>query len=111
MTKKLMKVWVEALRSGKYKQGKGFLRDNRDNYCCLGVFLEATGVPCKLTHAQYPREVYEYTGETRAVVSDSLKRTNGYIPSLKTSLAELNDVKEYDFNALANIIEEYYEEL
>ena len=32
------KKWVAALRSGKYKQGKGQLYDNLDEkYCCLGV--------------------------------------------------------------------------
>lgn len=34
------KKWVEALRSGKYKQGLGQLRYGRGNnerYCCLGV--------------------------------------------------------------------------
>lgn len=29
--------WVEALRSGKYKQGRGQLKDTQDQYCCLGV--------------------------------------------------------------------------
>lgn len=30
--------WVKALRSGKYKQGKGQLFQKEDNqYCCLGV--------------------------------------------------------------------------
>lgn len=32
--------WVEALRSGKYKQGKGRLRDTDDNFCCLGVLWD-----------------------------------------------------------------------
>ena len=30
------KKWVEALRSGKYEQGIGFLEDN-NKFCCLGV--------------------------------------------------------------------------
>ena len=37
-------LWVEALRSGKYKQGKGKLRqgDEHDgfSYCCLGVVTD-----------------------------------------------------------------------
>lgn len=33
------KKWVEALRSGEYKQGKGALR-NGDQFCCLGVACE-----------------------------------------------------------------------
>ena len=32
--------WLEALRSGKYQQGKGNLR-NGDSYCCLGVLCDA----------------------------------------------------------------------
>lgn len=37
MTKKeARKLWVRALRSGKYKQARESLR-NGDGYCCLGV--------------------------------------------------------------------------
>ncbi len=31
--------WIEALRSGKYKQGKGVLRYG-DEFCCLGVLCD-----------------------------------------------------------------------
>ena len=30
------KKWIEALRSGNYKQAEGQLRDN-DGFCCIGV--------------------------------------------------------------------------
>lgn len=36
------KKWVEALRSGEYKQGKDFLRVN-DTFCCLGVLCDLVG--------------------------------------------------------------------
>jgi hypothetical protein len=33
--------WVEALRSGDFKQGKGYLNNRDDNsFCCLGVLCE-----------------------------------------------------------------------
>lgn len=32
--------WTEALRSGTYTQGVGQLRDQANNYCCLGVLCE-----------------------------------------------------------------------
>lgn len=36
-----MKIrWLEALRSGKYVQGKEYLRDKNDQYCCWGVFCD-----------------------------------------------------------------------
>ncbi len=32
--------WIKALRSGKYKQGKGALRPTTNTYCCLGVLTD-----------------------------------------------------------------------
>lgn len=48
MDPEMKKRWVEALRSGKYKQGKGRLHDEvHDTYCCLGVLneIEDLGIP------------------------------------------------------------------
>jgi hypothetical protein len=35
------KKWVDALRSGKYAQGRNALR-KRNRYCCLGVLCDLT---------------------------------------------------------------------
>ena len=35
-----VQAWVEALRSGDYAQGTGYLRRRDDTYCCLGVACE-----------------------------------------------------------------------
>lgn len=40
MNKELKQQWIEALRSGKYKQGKGVLRTFSDHFCCLGVLCD-----------------------------------------------------------------------
>lgn len=44
MNKNIAKKWVKALRSGKYKQGWGYLKttNNEGNpfHCCLGVLCE-----------------------------------------------------------------------
>ena len=40
----LQEKWVEALESGEYKQGKTYLRDSEDKYCCLGVACEVMGI-------------------------------------------------------------------
>lgn len=34
------KKWLEALRSGKYKQGKGVLQNDKGEFCCLGVLCD-----------------------------------------------------------------------
>lgn len=45
MTNEQKTNWIEALKSGKYKQTQGALqRDGK--YCCLGVLQKITG--CKL---------------------------------------------------------------
>ena len=44
MNKQVKKLWMDALKSGKYEQGKGRLRRNmlgaQDRYCCLGVLCD-----------------------------------------------------------------------
>lgn len=40
MNPKIKKLWVAALRSGKYKQGRAVLRESHDHFCCLGVLCD-----------------------------------------------------------------------
>ncbi len=46
MDAKIKELWVEALCSGKYTQGRGMLRERNskcvdsDKYCCLGVLCD-----------------------------------------------------------------------
>lgn len=39
MKPEIKKRWIEALRSGKYNQGRGYLCKD-DSFCCLGVLCE-----------------------------------------------------------------------
>jgi hypothetical protein len=40
MRKKVKQLWVNALRSGKYEQGRKVLCSLDNKYCCLGVLTE-----------------------------------------------------------------------
>lgn len=40
MNQEIKAKWLEALRSGRYKQGVGCLRSDKDEYCCLGVLCD-----------------------------------------------------------------------
>ena len=42
MEKSIVKRWVKALRSGKYKQAESTLRDLSNRMCCLGVLCDVT---------------------------------------------------------------------
>lgn len=37
-------LWVAALRSGKYRQGRGVLNSD-GKFCCLGVLCEVLNIP------------------------------------------------------------------
>lgn len=112
------KKWVKTLRSGEYLQGKERLVQEEDNnltYCCLGV-------ACKLyekeTKEQLPLDscgqywVAEETLTDMPKVQEffGLKSVNGYIPSMRTSLTQLNDIGK-TFDEIADIIEQNAKEL
>lgn len=40
MDKAIKARWVEKLRSGDYEQGRVYLHDRDDKFCCLGVLCE-----------------------------------------------------------------------
>lgn len=44
MNADIKRKWVEALRSGEYKQGRQQLRTASDEFCCLGVLCDVVGV-------------------------------------------------------------------
>jgi hypothetical protein len=63
MKQNIMKQWVKALRSGKYKQGKGTLKqyDSKGNaqHCCLGVLCELYNQEMKKSKKKtLPEKIY-----------------------------------------------------
>jgi hypothetical protein len=110
-------LWIEALRSGAYRQTRLALRDN-EGFCCLGVACEVAieaGLPLKragddgyssldgqiIQRAFLPRAVMEWLG---------LSTGDGRV-SAAQSLSQLNDRERRDFNYIANFIDKYREEL
>ena len=45
--------WLEALRSGKYKQGQGRLRSRDNKFCCLGVLEDVLETPWTLKGTRF----------------------------------------------------------
>lgn len=43
MNPEYKKIWVEALRSGRYQQGQGYLKTYNGKFCCLGVLCNIMG--------------------------------------------------------------------
>ena len=85
--------WVEALRSGKYKQGRQYL--NQDGkYCCLGVACEVLKI--------MPEDMF-YPPWSLVQALD-LVDDAGKSRDSSATLAWLNDNGK-DFEAIADLIE------
>ena len=100
-----VKLWVEALRSGKYNQCRGSLRTKnrrKYSYCALGVAMkvaETHGVIIEEHHwdrASLPYSVMDWLG---------LRRDNFQVKLNSHSVIFLNDTSELDFKEIAKQIE------
>lgn len=116
MNPEVKRKWVEALRSGKYKQGKERLCDKDNNFCCLGVLCDiylserndewenTSGIDklCYGLSCYPPPEVRNWAG---------LDYRNPHVkvpcgPDGTRSLGVLNDDCNYTFEQIADLIEE-----
>lgn len=112
---------VAALRSGKYTQTKGRLRDDK-GYCCLGVACDVLGKgewiakdfryvyrvsPDDSSHVVLPTAIQNMLGWTanNGRVRKAYEKGNSEDePDYLTSLAEFND-EGVTFEEIADIIE------
>lgn len=93
--------WLEALRSGKYGQTTSRLKNERCEYCCLGVFAEITGILESKDNYWFYVEV----GDSKD--DETLGHNNRYITrDTQLFLANLND-HGFSFKAIADFIEKY----
>jgi len=94
--------WIEALRSGKYKQGKSVLY-NKDNntYCCLGVAGSVAGMNCDDLNAG----TFFYMTHLKRDVKNLPKILYKFdkVPAI---LIRMNDRQDKSFNEIADYIEE-----
>jgi hypothetical protein len=113
--------WIDALRSGKYKQGRHCLRNDNNEYCCLGVLCDI--IDPTRWHLAPSKEHYKWDSEgavlpkeisRRYGLSDIVRIKSFVVPGRQnswgedmtiSSLAGCNDEARYTFNQIACIIE------
>ena len=111
--------WIAALRSDKYGQTSGFLKDEQ-GYCCLGVACEISKlgnweVANPFSNFNYciegeDQQEYNYL-PTSVTEWLGLKNSVGWFGSGNDmdgykNLIELNDEEKLNFNKIADFIEE-----
>ena len=124
MNQEIKQKWVDALRSGKYEQGRGFLRVG-DKFCCLGVlcdlYMVENGGKWEATFNGQGAQGF-YTGgadsrsfnrhlPTRHVRNwAELNESDPHISDLDVELSVLNDgmtgLGDKSFDDIADLIED-----
>lgn len=99
MDQTLKKQWIEALRSGEYKQTKKVLCSTVGGFCCLGVLADKAGAVWKDVDADC--KLCELVGETRYA-----ELPTSILPHyVQADLIAMNDEAEKSFAEIADWIE------
>lgn len=99
MNKEFIQKWIEELKSGKYKKGKGALRSRSDKFCCLGVacgMLEPSGWKVFNGHSWH-------SGKMGSLSLEQLEKI-GISDEIQDQLIGLNDSNE-TFDEVINYLE------
>ena len=122
MDKEVKELWLTALRSGEYQQGKGYLKLDYPNgsvgYCCLGVLTNIAsqlGVCNKLkkddrnrwlvSEQVFPGTEFEWSRSEGAYLLGSVKDWSGVDLEDQFALADINDGSS-DFDKVIEYIED-----
>lgn len=118
----LVTRWIEALESGEYQQGQGYLRSN-DGFCCLGVVCDLVD-PKRWTddgHKDADLEgIQNWEGEDQILPTDVAAKVGlsqyggigdgsnwGYDELARENLTDLND-DGASFTDIAGLLREHY---
>lgn len=79
-------LWVEALRSGKYTQGRGGLRTSAtattpEKFCCLGVLCDIHSKQTNTSWVTYPEHARQYYLSKNGVTPYEVMKWAGFTSS------------------------------
>lgn len=103
MDAKFRTKWLKALRSGRYKQGRLQLLDNKQNtYCCLGVAAKVCRIPNQdLLGRLQPDDLKTIPKVMIGPIIGKDKNPTFFC----YDLMDLNDTEGKSFKEIANFIE------
>lgn len=105
--KKNITKWINALRSGKYKQTRATLQD-AGGYCCMGVACDVFIKP-KQRGLDEDKYLYGSYPGSQNNAPHWLKLINGDFADLSgKDLADLNDSESFTFDEIADLLQLVY---
>jgi hypothetical protein len=94
--------WLAALRGGKYKQGRGLLRNKDNECCCIGVFCDLVA-PNGWKEGVVFGEGFKHNGQAHIPKETFLKKFGLHNSK---ALIFMNDFKRLSFAEIADWIEQ-----
>jgi hypothetical protein len=110
MPEDILARWLEALRSGRYQQGRKALR-SEDGYCCLGVLVHVVDTSSPLLLYKQSLPSLEWLAKHGIVFYDAVGRGGRQSPGLfdERGLGRCatvwNDTTDVGFKGIADMIE------
>ncbi len=105
--KPLIRRCVKALRSGKYKQGRGRLctiePDGSLSHCCLGVIANIIDPDAWREDSRLDFRM-AWNGSATCL-TEAAEKQLGFSPEIQGQLIRLNDTRHYTFKSIANWLE------
>jgi hypothetical protein len=114
LTPQFKLLWLSALLSGKYRQGRGGLKQvnvvDEETYCCLGVACDLTGEGEWESPASYSRfagfkSKYSSQFGDLGRIPRGLAEKLGLTEAAQGKLIDMNDSKNWSFKRIANWID------
>lgn len=98
--KEAISTWIAALRSGEYNQAQSSLYDeNSCSFCCLGVYAQVNGL------ADFKLHDFSLDIDQNSIYKEIYETVDH---DFAWSLIRLNDSSGFNFNQIADVIEEEY---
>lgn len=107
MNPELKSKWLEALRSGNYKQAHGKLKTDK-GYCCLGVLCEVAGLQGEVSryYSSPDRTIYMFgTHSEVSFFPEELRSIACISEKNRRVLMEMNDNDRKSFAEIADWIQ------
>lgn len=94
---------IAALRSGKYEQARGELR-NKNGYCCLGVACDVSN-PNIWEEKIVDNDVVFSYGNENFTVPANVREDFGLMYGVAAKMIEMNDTEMQTFDQIADWLE------
>jgi hypothetical protein len=124
MNPRVKQMWIDALRSGNYKQGTAALKSAKNEYCCLGVLCDLHRKSTKSSKNKWVKidkdsSAFNYVAgkeEDACLLPKAVQKWSGVLEDGRyvkrnnqlNTLIILNDEREYSFKKIADVIEKYF---